>query len=511
MKIIRNEKGYTLILTLIIIIVIVSLFSTFAFAAITQQKQVEITDDTYEVTAIAEMGVEYYRAEIINLVEIYRQKTVVEVNAVESDTKLTDTEKQTKIEKINDNNLIELRDEVQGITLGQTEKTTLDPSAHKYFRLVTQPSFSVENPKNLTIEVEGKLKEEVKIISAKFYFPTNLVTSTPITGDGGSDDGSGNGGNGIGKLITPPIFPDTNYHLGTRKCSELMSSNQTKNTCYSDTINGLNKLKELNLYYTGVSHIQNINQNFESLANFYANSNITMESLKPINDRNYYINGKAVFKELDNASNSLIYASDDIELFTTNNMKSLKIYSGNKVTFNRPLDGNNLTLYAKNAKFNNINKLNHSTIQVNMDAEFTEINTISNSHIQIDGIAKFYAQNKGEFTNSKVLVNKLEFDTTKNNQDIIRLKEDSIFCVRNKDFNEKQVQVNDNSSLVILDETVTDTTEIKKLKHVEYVSKVNFDRICNFGSNSSPSNPSYENVVIPPPTIDGFTNEIIYK
>ena len=32
-----------------------------------QQKQVEKTDETYEVTAIAEMGVEYYRAQIIHL------------------------------------------------------------------------------------------------------------------------------------------------------------------------------------------------------------------------------------------------------------------------------------------------------------------------------------------------------------------------------------------------------------------------------------------------------------
>lgn len=66
MKITRNDKGYTLLLTLVLIIIIVSLFTTFAFAAVSQQKQVEKTDKSFEANTIAEMGAEHYRYIILD-------------------------------------------------------------------------------------------------------------------------------------------------------------------------------------------------------------------------------------------------------------------------------------------------------------------------------------------------------------------------------------------------------------------------------------------------------------
>ena len=51
MKTVQNEKGYTLLLTLVIIFIIIIFFSSFSLSAMNQQKQVEKTDENYEVTS----------------------------------------------------------------------------------------------------------------------------------------------------------------------------------------------------------------------------------------------------------------------------------------------------------------------------------------------------------------------------------------------------------------------------------------------------------------------------
>lgn len=66
MQFVKNNKGYTLLLTLVLIIIIISLFTTFAFATVSQQKQVEKTDKSFEANSIAEMGAEHYRYIILS-------------------------------------------------------------------------------------------------------------------------------------------------------------------------------------------------------------------------------------------------------------------------------------------------------------------------------------------------------------------------------------------------------------------------------------------------------------
>ena len=56
----RNNKGYILILTLIVISVMSLFLLTFIQISANHDKQVKQTSDTFEVTSIAEMGVEYF-------------------------------------------------------------------------------------------------------------------------------------------------------------------------------------------------------------------------------------------------------------------------------------------------------------------------------------------------------------------------------------------------------------------------------------------------------------------
>lgn len=60
MKKLQNEQGYALLVTLGVIILITLFLTSFQVIAVNNAKQIQISDETYEVTSIAEMGVEYY-------------------------------------------------------------------------------------------------------------------------------------------------------------------------------------------------------------------------------------------------------------------------------------------------------------------------------------------------------------------------------------------------------------------------------------------------------------------
>lgn len=65
MKLIKNQTGYTLLLTLLLIVLIFGFVGTLTFSAITQQTQVEKIDEKFLLSDITEMGVEYYRGKSV--------------------------------------------------------------------------------------------------------------------------------------------------------------------------------------------------------------------------------------------------------------------------------------------------------------------------------------------------------------------------------------------------------------------------------------------------------------
>lgn len=89
---IRNEKGFMLILTLLIISVISIFLLSFIQISATQNKQVEQTSNTYEVTSVAEMGVEYYDALIRAQVKTVIENAQRDIASIKNNPNIVDKE-----------------------------------------------------------------------------------------------------------------------------------------------------------------------------------------------------------------------------------------------------------------------------------------------------------------------------------------------------------------------------------------------------------------------------------
>ena len=537
MKIIRNEKGYTLILTLIIIIVIVSLFSTFAFGAITQQKQVEITDDTYEVTAIAEMGVEYYKAEILNLIEFYRQKTIDEVKVVEKDSELTGDEKHNAILTIDTNNISDLKSKVLLLyNPDPTDKTALGNSNSKYFALLDDKLFSEEKPSQIDIEVVGHLLDKSKLISAKFRFPTHLVTSTPI--------GSGSGNDNDNHLIDPPDFSIT---FPTNKCVEPIYKN-TK-ACYTNNLLTLTTLNNNIVFYTGneiKSFPQSSNKDYNN-SYIYANGKVyfnwlnnnknltiqihgegTLPQFKNAENISVYLQGlgwhdeisgktyklygegNQVFKSTVNLENSIIEVKGEIEFTNSTTFdRKTKLSVSESAYFNNTVSfDDSEAAFSGSSTFNNSTSIkNNSTLKINSTATFKNTLDIINSKLYISGISTFNNDlrvSDGSFANFTDTINAIRINSHNN----------STVCLRKSVKGNPGLNIDNSSNIYILDDTgnVKQSTPYKNWgsKHPVFLNSKAFESLCPNNEAVKPGN-DYEYSITPILPEDDFTLEINYN
>lgn len=201
MKKVHNEQGYTLLLTMVLITVVVLLFATFTMKALSQQKQVEQTDDTFEVTAIAEMGIEYYHTEVLNLITetLFSLKNDNRYKDTLVDDQLTASEKTNRINSLELEYRTKLQKQLECIDNDKDFENSICPHSDKSINLIktvneinSSPSvnFSLLDSKILTssghpqleIEVEGNISNKQNKISTILNLPANLLNATFIPG-----------------------------------------------------------------------------------------------------------------------------------------------------------------------------------------------------------------------------------------------------------------------------------------------------------------------------------------
>lgn len=498
MKASQNEKGYTLLLTLIIIIMITIFISSFALSALNQQKQVEKTDNTYEVTAIAEMGVEYYQAKVEAAIEIARLK-IEELNRqYESDIAKSKTEtERNNLKYILDEAIkkvkSDLKTKIEEYQFINAEKT-LGDHAEKSFGLKSKPIF---NDEILIMNVVGNIDSKEKWLTAYFNFPSSLASLGPSGNTPGSPNGK------YSALFEPPPFPITSKSSSMNKCPQVDSisgSTTTEFICHSSSLDKLGNILNLNLYYTGNTELQNLNENFKNLNNFYANSSTKITNLKPKKNSSFYINGDTIIDSIDKPNNTTIYSKGKIEINSLNNIEKLNIYSNKTINFKNAIEAKNITLDAAEVLFNNLNNTSENLkIQVGGNASFKEINTISNSNFVINGTGIFQGQNTGRITgNSILLLDSIIFTSTNNN--ILKLEDNSKLCIRNANYETIKHSINttSQSELIIL---VNKASDLKNTGHVDLVLEAEFNNRCY----SSGINDEH------PPANDSFIKEIVYN
>ncbi|MFJ7826938.1 hypothetical protein [Psychrobacillus sp. NPDC096623] len=223
MKVFKNEKGYTLLLTLIIILMIIIFSSSFALSAMNQHKQVEHTDSKYEVTAVAEMGIEYYHAEIINLITTVRSKLDSEISLIQNNSNLTVSEKVNAIKSVElttRTNLTKGLDCLDGYNNSTSKPCnpdeTLSISKGKDIDKLNSIKFTLLNSKLITnsksqleVLVKGSIPNKDYEISAIFNLPNNLLTVTLISnGENVKGDGNQN----------TPIYPKCDIQYSNKPC-----------------------------------------------------------------------------------------------------------------------------------------------------------------------------------------------------------------------------------------------------------------------------------------------------
>ncbi|QFF99577.1 hypothetical protein PB01_12455 [Psychrobacillus glaciei] len=415
MKKIRNEQGYTLLLTLVLVTLVVILFSTFTVKALSQQKQVEKTDDNYEATAIAEMGVEYYRVGILNLIAFYADDTKKKLS---NEEKLDDQ----KINEIKNKQMELLKVDINSF-LNSSVNNQIEVSNFPYLTTFRKSLLKYNNvTSSWDLNVTGDIGKKSKIISTTFQLPDNLdlVKTTLISGDGkptGIDTEKNKTlfppfnleNTAFSKLVPRLTLPTTKYEQISPKISECPEKDtDTGNVneefyCYKSNLNfsnnnKLEKIINLNLYYTGSSDIGIINSNFKNLNNFFADKSINITTnANTKSNTSYFINGDFSMSEpLNSSSNSTLHSIGNITLKKAiNNMTNMKIYSEKKITTLEPFPAKNLTLYANNTQLSTLNSLTNSLIEIENQAKFEGIgSSMDNSQIQINNA------NKSNYTNS---------------------------------------------------------------------------------------------------------------
>lgn len=169
MKYIIRQDGYTLLLTLVIVVLLFLLTASFTVASMNQTKQVNRTDDSFVTTSLAEMGVEYYTKEINKILEarlILLAKDLLKT----TDTVQLNTYRQTH------NNLFkaEITDLI-GI------KKTVEGS--NYYEIETINSFNnTATGIEFSVKIAGNTAESSKTIDLNFEIDNylNPQSTNPI-------------------------------------------------------------------------------------------------------------------------------------------------------------------------------------------------------------------------------------------------------------------------------------------------------------------------------------------
>lgn len=532
MKKVRNEQGYTLLLTMVLIIVVVLFFTTFTMKALSQQKQVEKTDENYEVTAIAEMGVEYYRAEILNLIYRYADLLVSELTLPEKD--------RDSDEVIKKKYLDQLYDKIK------TLPSKIEVASDKYFEVEGGIPNAVSNyPLKLLINGH-KGGEIIKKIEVTFIIPQDLTKPSLINQDGenGSNDGieSGSENFSINHLIQPPDFLIVSP---SSKCVTPIINNLNK-PCYTDDLSTLKDLKSNTVFYTG-----------NEIKNFPQSDN------KDYNNSYIYANGKVNFNWLNNNKNLSIQIKGEGKLPQFKNLNNISVYIQGK-GYHDELSGTKYILYGEgNQEFTSTVNLENSIIEVTGTTKFnnstvfknnskilllssvTFVNTINfqKSEVTIIGPATFENstiinnESTAEIHNTSLFKNTLDvqnsklyvtgFSTFKNDLRVskgyvnffeeveairINSHNNSTVCLRKGLKGNQGVNIDNSSNIYILNDTgLEKKSPYNKWgsKDPIYLNPEQYESKCPSPVNSNPKEPIDYNSINP--TAEEITGEIIYK
>lgn len=303
----RNEQGYTLLLTLLLIVIIISLVTTFLFASVSQQKQIEKTDKSFEASSVAEMGAEKIRTIVLAEYEDIKSDLRGCLNKVDSDPEVCEDEAIAGVRSIN--NLMNQ----YSLENSSPKKYFVmkDNNAENiYYHYKVRDVNSGDKIEQFKIDVTGVIPADQKVISLTFNLPLAIL-------DPKDPSDSGNNGGLIDIPKEDSVFPSPNNF---EQCSKTVAFSECK-------LDGSATWDEFKLD--------------NSIVHIYGSLN-------------FKLNGEN--KESEDLKNSTIYIRDRSDLYLTNplTLKNGKIFVYDVVDFTF-FSALNLEMYVEQ----NANIVNH--------------------------------------------------------------------------------------------------------------------------------------------------------
>lgn len=369
MKALNKQSGYTLIITLVLIVLILMFTATFSVASMNQAKQVERTDESYVALSMAEMGTEFVTNKINRIIITQQSSLIADINLISKNlpaadynsaiqSKISSRKRETATQIIN--YLRNLEDSIDGNTYYTASKKRTNY--------------------NSTNEIDNLIL-------------TNTYNETIF---GVSSTNGGNAKKSIDITINIPENIGINYAI-----SSVPTGTPTYITSY---------------------------KNFKCNVNFTCNSSdVTFSNNTPTFTNNLYYKGSITFNKLDPPKNK---KPADLNGITVYSEKGILITHNQGYVYNSKLVTNELSFTSPSASmktyFNNsfiyansikISKVNNKTVNLDnstlclADSKWEEsgnYNLINNSKIYVLNPAK---SSQSSNTSSIRYLSKENFET----------------------------------------------------------------------------------------------------
>jgi len=454
---------------------------TLSFLTLSQQTQTEKTDENFLLSDVTEMGVEFYRANVIN---IYLDEVLSLKKSI--DNLVRDKDFEQKANELESQTLLTIETRIKNLSQEQILVQNEDSISHQ---ISSTPTISNNNQNMLvTAFINGSVNVRTEQYKVTIKLPTNIITITVKQGD------NTGGGTEVGTVVQPPIFNETIPTPYPPPGIELCPPPPQKKGKWSSIICktsvpfDIDNLDGSTVYVTGPIDFSNANNNNYGDSELFVNGNLNMKNLISNGGLSFYINGQADFDNLNNSENVLIQATGSATFHNLNNINNLSVFLNGSGTFHN-ISGTDFTLFTGGdftlGDINNlidIFNITNSQIEVrgtttlNRNAVFT--NTISH-HVESASVQ-----------NLKLDESTMIFEAPLSQSGSFIVKNSSKVCIRSAS-NLDKLDIDSTSEVYMLESHAITYTLQGGSRQPTVLSPSEFDLKCSL-SGPGADNPSYD-------------------
>ncbi|PID15674.1 hypothetical protein CSV63_07815 [Sporosarcina sp. P34] len=321
MQLPKNEKGYALVIVLLVIIFIMIGSAVFMRGSISNAKQQRIVDDNNLAYTAAEMGVDYYKWLYINKFKAERGKIWSNMKlAYESDKvminnkNITPEKKQEELKQAAKNRQNQMVDQLLNLHFANLEKTKPDTTDSLHYSILepvnyTRVKDSADRDIGLLVKGKvlgeyGKGSKRAKNLDFELLFDFPLLV----------EDSTSN----------PPINGEDSLTIPVVNIPSLIENNKQTKPC---TTNPNNEKclgqKSIDTHFTAINSIVyfpfgytkgngNIGIDFKN-TQIYSKGNIELPNMNTMNNITMYAEGNIELKNLNGANQANLYTTGNIE------------------------------------------------------------------------------------------------------------------------------------------------------------------------------------------------------